>query len=474
MAHMLVSFALAGALIVAGCSARAGESETLDAWIAADANRLAATGMTDAVGLSFVEGLTTDIGPRLAGSAAEAKARDWATAELKKLGFQNVRTEAFTLPYWARVSERAYIIGDVPQDLVMTALGGSPATPKGGIEAEVVRFESLDGVKAAAQGTLTGKIVFIDERMQRTQDGAGYGLAGAKRRGCAAAAAEKGAAACLIRSVGTQPHRMAHTGIMGRDGPVGALPSAALSGPDADQLTRRLAKGAVKVHLEIDVITAETANSGNVIAEVTGSDRKDEIILLGCHLDSWDKGTGALDDGAGCGIVVGAARLIDQMPGKPRRTIRVVLYGSEEVGLFGGAAYAKAHGDELARHVLASESDFGAGPIWRLQSGVGEGALPYIAEMHKALAPYRVAPGDNTADGGPDIGVLSAAGVPTLTPNQDGTDYFDYHHTPDDTFDKIDPETFRQNVAVYAAFTWMASETGWDFRKGAAAPAAVP
>ena len=153
---------------------------------------------------------------------------------------------------------------------------------------------------------------------------------------------------------------------MRREGALGALPAAALSPPDADQLARLLERGSVKVNLDIQVKSAESAASGNVIAEVEGTGSEGEIVLIGCHLDSWDLGTGAIDDAAGCGIVVAAANLIQQLPQKPRRTIRVVLYGSEEVGLFGGRAYATAHVDELDKHVLAAESDFGAGRIWRL------------------------------------------------------------------------------------------------------------
>ena len=219
--------------------------------------------------------------------------------------------------------------------------------------------------------------------------------------------------------------------------------------------------------LDIGVQSAEAAPSGNVIGEIEGTDLKDEIVLIGCHLDSWDLGTGAIDDGAGCGIVVGAAKLIDALPAKPRRTIRVVLYGSEEVGLFGGDAYARQHGDDLDKHVLAAESDFGAGRVWQFQTRFGEGAKPYGDAIKAMLTKVGVAEGNNEAGGGPDVGVLRRAGVPVVTPSQDGRDYFDYHHTPDDTFDKIDPEEFRQNIAVYAAFSYIAAETGWDFRKAA-------
>ncbi|MBU2605450.1 MAG: M28 family peptidase [Alphaproteobacteria bacterium] len=465
MLRSLTPFALAA--IVAAMPAAADEIGVLDPAIRAQATALMEAGLQDDVGLEFTESLTTEIGPRMAGSDAEWRARQWAMTKLKDLNFQQVYIEDFNIPYWERVTETASVTGNNPQDLAITALGGSKSTAKGGVEAEIVRFASLAELKSAPADSLKGKIAFIDERMVRSQDGSGYGVAVAKRGGCAKAAADLGAVACLIRSVGTDSHRMPHTGGMSREGAFGALPAGALAAPDADQLARLLERGPVKVKLNIQVKTSVSAASGNVIAEVEGSSRKDEIVLIGCHLDSWDLGTGAIDDAAGCGIVVAAANLIQQLPQKPKRTIRVVLYGSEEVGLFGGRAYAAAHADELDKHVLAAESDFGAGRIWRLASGVGEGALEYVAAMQGVVAPLGIIPADNNSKGGPDIMVLGASGVPVLEPGQDGTDYFDLHHTPDDTFDKIDPAAFRQNVAAYAALTYMAAQTDWDFRKAA-------
>jgi hypothetical protein len=448
-------------------SVSAQEAAPLDAEIESTTKVLIQQGLNDNIGLKFVEDMTTEVGQRLAGSEAEARARDWSVAELQELGFGNVRVEAFEIPFWSRKSESVEVLGPNAQPLVATALGGSAPTPKGGVSADVVRFESLYELQQAPISKVDGKIVFIDEGMIKTMDGSGYGMAVRKRSQCAGVASEKGAVACLIRSVGTQPHRMPHTGIMSRDGAEGDGPVAAISGPDADQLTRLLARGPVKVKVDIQTEIKTNAPSGNVIAEVEGTDLKDEIVLIGCHLDSWDLGTGALDDAAGCGIVVGAANLIAQLPEKPRRTIRVVLYGAEEVGLFGATAYARKHGDDLDKHILASESDFGAGPIWRFQTRFGEAALPYARTMQRILSPLGVTPGDNRAFGGPDIGILARGGVPVVTPGQNGTDYFDYHHTPDDTFDKIKPDELRQNVAVYAAFTYMAAQTGWDFRKTA-------
>lgn len=205
----------------------------------------------DDVGLAFVEDLTTEVGQRLAGSDAEARARDWAVAELTELQFDQVRIEPFEIPFWSRKSESVAVLSPSPQPLVATALGGSAATPKGGVAGQVVRFESLADLQSAPISKVDGKIVFIDETMIKSMDGSGYGMAVRKRSQCAEAASSKGALACLIRSVGTQPHRMPHTGIMARDGAEGAGPVAAVSGPDADQLTRLLERGPVTVSVNI-------------------------------------------------------------------------------------------------------------------------------------------------------------------------------------------------------------------------------
>ena len=435
-------------------------------------DRLRAAALSGDGAWDIVESLTTEIGPRHGGSDAEARARDWAVEKLKRLGFQNVHVEPFTIPYWARVTERASVLtpgGE--QRLVVVALGGSGPTPAGGLEAEIVRFESIPALIAAAPERVRGKIVFIDEPTVRTQDGSGYGNGVVKRSQCAPNAAAKGAAACLIRSVGTDSHRFAHQGGGARQPNGLHFPAAAVSAPDADQLARLLTRGAVRAKLEIAVETREEAPSGNVIADIVGREHPEQIVVIGGHLDSWDQGTGAIDDGAGVAITVAAAKLIRDLPRRPRRTVRVVLFGTEESGVFGGAAYAKAHAAELNNHILAAESDFGAREIWRLSSGVGEGALPYVRAIHNALRPLAITLGGNADTGGADVGGMHAGGVPVLELGQNGVDYFDYHHTPDDTLDKIDRAELRQNVAAYATMAWLAADMGWDFRAAGAATA---
>lgn len=432
---------------------------------------LRALGLADSLGYDTVEALTTEVGPRLAGSEGEARARAWAVTTLTNLGFSNVRVEPFDVPYWNRGTESLTIVAPFPQALQITALGGSVPTPAGGVEAPIVRFDTLADLEAAPMGSLNGKIAFVDEYMTRTQDGSGYGVAVRKRSGAANAAGARGAVAAVIRSVGTDHRRFPHTGQMSYADGVRQIPIAALSAPDADQLARALQRGPVRVHLvlETDPLSGTLAPSGNVIGEIEG--QTDEIIVLGAHLDSWDLGTGAVDDGAGVGIVIAAAKLLDELPGRPKRTIRVVLFGSEEVGLVGAKAYAAQHAGELDAHIIAAESDFGARKIWKFETRFGEDNLHKAKLIGQHLLPLGVGPGGNTARGGPDLGPLRQAGVPVVTLRQNGWDYFDLHHTSDDTFDKIDPDEMAQNVAVYAVFAYLASELEGGFRAEPVVPA---
>jgi hypothetical protein len=435
--------------------------------------RIIERAMADDTAFALVEGLTTEVGPRLGGTDAEARARTWAVRELKRLGFENVRVETFNMPAWSRGDESVSIVSPFPQNLVAAALGNSVATPQGGLVGDVVRFASLDALKAAPQQGLEGKIVFVDEKMARTQDGSGYGVAVAKRSGAANEAGRRGAAAAIIRSVGTGSRRNPHAGNMNYADGVARIPTAAISNPDADLLARAIARarGPVSLRIELATAVAPQAESGNVLAEIPGN--SDEIIVIGGHLDSWDLGTGALDDGAGVAIAAAAARLVADVAGRPRRTLRVVYWGAEEVGLHGAKAYAAARSKvELDRHVLAGESDFGAGRVWRFETGFGETALAKATLIGRALKPLGVAPGGNAASGGADLGPLKAAGVPVIDLDQDGTDYFDFHHTPDDTLDKIDKEALRQNVAAWAVALYLLSELPGGFRD-AAPPAAA-
>lgn len=404
--------------------------------------------LDDDYAYAITEAITTELGPRLAGTPEEARARKWAVSTLTKMGFSNVRDEPFSLRTWVRGIERAEVLGDRSQPLVLTALGNSGATPEAGLEGEIVYFPSLADLQAAPDGALAGRIAFVDHQMTRTQDGSQYGYYGPVRRQGPAIAAQKGAAAILIRSVGTDSHRMAHAGSTVFPEGTTPIPAAALAIPDAAQLERLVARGPVRVRLTLTPRVVGTQNSGNVIAEVPGRDPAAGIVVVACHLDSWDLGTGAIDDAAGCGIVAAAAKRIMDA-GRPRRTIRILWAGSEEVGVFGGRAYFEAHrGDN---HVLAAESDFGADRVWRLDTRFAPANQPLADRLAAALAPLGIAQSKQPANGGADVAALISAGVAGVDLQQDGTRYFDLHHTADDTLDKIDPVQMRQNVAAWTA-----------------------
>lgn len=412
-------------------------------------------------GYAIVEGLTTEVGQRLAGTEAEARARDWTVAKFKEIGLQNVRIEPFTIPGWERGVETATIVSPYPQQMLVTALGGSVATPLGGVTAEIAYFPTFQDLESAPMGGLDGKIVFISGLMEKAPDGAGYGPANQKRRSGASEAAKRGAAAVVIRSVGTDSHRFPHTGQMRYAEGLPKIPIAALSAPDADQLERMFERQqSVTMALDIQPRATGDMPSGNVIGEIIGTERPDEIVLISGHLDSWDLGTGAIDDGAGIGISAGAAQILIEAGLKPKRTIRVVAYGAEEVGLLGGFAYRDLHRDDLANHVLATESDFGSKPAYEVLLGVTEGQKVIEAVAAALGLPL----GTRGTNGGPDIGPIAALGVPTMRFQQDGTDYFDLHHTPDDTLDKIDPDDIAENVAAFALMAWLAANADTDFR----------
>src|SRR6185295_16652994 len=318
----------------------------------------------------IVEGLTTEVGQRLAGTEAEARARDWAVKTLTALGFSNVHVEPFDMPVWTRGAEGAEIVSPFPQKLVVAALGYSGSTGPEGVTGEIVHFDSVDALRAAPDSAVKGKIVFIDHDMMPAQDGSGYGQFGAPRRQGPTIASLKGALAIVIRSIGTDHHRNPHTGVQYFTDGAKPIPAGALTVPDAEQLVRILRRGEpVVMRLTLVSQKTEGGHSGNVVAEIPGRDPKAPILLIGGHLDSWDQGTGAIDDGAGVAITTAAAKHIMDA-GRPLRTIRVVWFGAEEMGLYGGMFYKDLHARE-PHHAIA-ESDFGADRIWRVNSKLGK------------------------------------------------------------------------------------------------------
>ena len=430
------------------------------------AKGLIATALTDDTAVDFTRDLTTEVGPRLAGGPNDLRAREWSIERFRELGFDRVWTEPVTFPKWARRHESGAIVAPFPQPLVLTALGYSAGTPAGGLTAEVVSFESLEALTDADPVSLKGRIVYIGKLMGRFKDGRDYRYSSAIRTQGPPIAAAKGAAAFLLRSAGTDLHqRVAHSGVTAFRDPAKAIPAAALANPDADQLERILTYGKpVRVHLDLDVGFEGEYTGANVIGEVTGNVYPEQVIAIGGHLDSWDLGTGAIDDAAGVAIAAAAAHLIAELPERPDRSIRVIAFASEEMGLWGGRAYAAKHGNEVAKHVLGSESDFGAGSIWRMSASVKPEARWAIEQIAEVLEPLGVRyDADRPGRGGPDLSQMHAAGMAALSLTQDGTRYFDWHHSVNDTFDKIDPEALAQNVAVYAVVAWLAAQAEGDF-----------
>lgn len=411
---------------------------------------------------ALVESLTTEVGPRLAGSEGDARGRAWAEAKFRELGYDRVWTEDVSFPVWERGFESAAVLSPFPQPLVVAALGGTVGTPEGGIQAEVIAFDSLAALQAADRADVEGKIVFINERMERARDGSGYGRSSIIRVQGASVAGRAGAAGVLIRSIGTDASsRQPHTGIMRYDNTPTRIPAAALSNVDADLLEKIIARG-LPVRLKLELGSRQRAGeytSANVIGEITGSERPEELILLAAHLDSWDLGTGAIDDGAGIAITMAAGAMIGQLERRPRRSIRVVAYANEEQGIYGGKAYAERHADDLLNHILALESDFGAGRLYRFDTRVAESAFPLADQIQTVLAPLGIERGGNEAYGGADISTLRDAGVPVAGLAQDGTYYFDIHHTANDTLDKIVPADLDQNVAGFVALSYLAADT---------------
>ncbi|WP_152664025.1 M20/M25/M40 family metallo-hydrolase [Sphingomonas sp. SRS2] len=443
--------------------ASAALSFSLSAQIAPqEAAKLRDAALTDSLAWEITEGLTTEIGPRFAGSEAEARARDWAVAKLKALGFANVRIDAFDVPYWERGEAAAEIVAPFPQPLTLAALGNSGATPPKGLKAQVVGFDSIEALQSVDPASIKGKIVFVTHRMAAAQDGSHYGPVGLIRRSGPSIASKLGAAAILIRSIGTDNHRVPHTGSQNWTDGARPIPALALSNPDADQLERVLKRGQpVTIALKVTAKTAGTRPSGNVIAEVPGRDPAAGIVLVSGHLDSWDLGTGAIDDAAGVAVTAAAAKRIMDA-GQPLRTIRVVWFGAEEIGLLGGKDYALKHGGE--KHHFLAESDFGADRIWRFETSVAESALPRMKAIGTALAPLGVVQGGKNGDAsGSDISEIAKLGMPVLELSQDGTRYFDLHHTSDDTLDKIDPVQLRQNVAAWTAMLAVAANDPVDY-----------
>jgi Zn-dependent M28 family amino/carboxypeptidase len=423
--------------------------------------------LADTTAWDLTADLTTSVGPRLVGSPGMARAKDWAVKTFEKLGFTNIKVEEFAKPSWTRGGESAVMTAPYDLPLSIIGLGGSVPTPAKGIEAEVVLFTSYADLLAAPEGSLKGKIAVVTQPMTRTQDGSGYGAAGVARRAGPSEAAKRGAVAYLTRSISTSDLRSPHTGGLRYADGLPKIPAAALGVPDAELLERLAAKGPVKIKLNLASSTDEKDVAWNISGDIVGSSRPDEILVIGGHLDSWDVGTGAIDDASGVAITTAAAKLIGDLPRHPARTIRVVMWGSEESG-GSSDAYAAAHKDAMASFVVAGESDLGADAVYRIALPKGAVADPRLADLPALLGPLKVIVSrDPAAFAGSDTEGLQVAGVPVMQISQSALRYFDLHHSPDDTLDKIDPRQMAQNVAVWVSLLYVIADSDIDLRKTA-------
>ncbi len=439
---------------VCGPPAPAGEGETAVSTILGDALR-------DDRAYQRLAWLSDRIGARLSGSDSLERAIEWAVAEMRADGVDRVWTEPVMVPHWVRGEESAKIVAPREQRLEVLALGGTIGTPSGGLTAEVIEVEDFDGLEKLGDA-VSGKIVLFNKEIFRNggPDGKqGYGSAAGLRVHGAIRASKQGAVAMLLRSLGTADYNLPHTGMMRYEDGVEKIPAAAVAAEDAGLIHRLLAAGeTVRVHLKIGAQTLPDAESHNVIGDVRGREKPEEIVLIACHLDSWDVGTGAVDDGFGCVVVMEALRILAALDPPPRRTVRGVLFTNEENGLGGARNYAEVHSDELARHVAAIECDSGAGAPRGFGVTAGPGGVEMITELVAPLA-HIGADEVRPSGGGADISVLRAAQVPLMNVWQDTTHYFDYHHTRADTLDKVDPAALAKNVAAMAVMAWQLAES---------------
>jgi hypothetical protein len=409
--------------------------------------------------------LANNIGPRLTGSPQAERAVEYVADEMRKIGL-DVRLQKLSVPHWVRGEEKAQLVefpgmaAGTTQKIVVAALGGSIATPADGMLGEIVVVNSFDELNALGADRVKGKIVLFNNKFDREMAASGfggnaYGQAVAYRGGGAIAAGRLGAMAVLVRSAGGSQNRLVHTGAMRYDPNVTQIPAAAVSFEDAETIGYLAKMGKVRIKLVLTPQTLPNATSYNVIGDLKGSELPDEVVVVGGHLDSWDLGTGAIDDACGVAMSMQVAYLIKQLKLKPKRTIRVIAYMNEENGSVGGRMYGEEQAGNMAKHFAAIESDLGAShPVGFLFSGKAE-AIPFFAPISNILRSQGSGIAQLQPGGvGADVGPLTLGGVPSFAPYFDTRTYFNYHHTEADTFDKIDPKELAEGGSVMAVLAF--------------------
>ncbi len=396
--------------------------------------------------------MTDTFGPRLSGSPNLEATLRWAEGEMKKDGLENVRLEPVMVPQWVRGDESLEILEPFPNKVPLLGLGGSVSTRAEGVTGELLVVTSFDDL-TAHKDEARGRIVLFNVLYTN------YGETVRYRGGGASAAAKVGAVAALVRSVGLPGLRTPHTGGMGYAEGVPKIPTAAITTEDADRFDRMAKRGQkIVLRLKMDAHFLDDAPSANLVGEIRGSEKPDEVVLLGGHIDSWDPGTGAMDDGGGCVVTWEAVRLLKTLGLRPKRTIRVVLFTNEENGGAGGNGYRDAHRAELDRHVLALESDSG---VFKPRgfgfsgSDAARKTLQEIASLLKPLGADAIGPQGGGADIGPSV---AAAKIPSASLEVDGSRYFLLHHTPADTVDKLEPRDLADNAAAIAFLAYVVAD----------------
>jgi hypothetical protein len=430
-----------------------------------DLKRIQAAALRSDYALRQTAYLSNNIGARLTGSPQAERAVQYVAEEMRRLGL-DVRLQKLTVPHWVRGEERAELIEfsgmaqGTTQKIVVAALGGSIATAPEGLTGEIVVVNSFDELNQLGRDKIQGKIVLFNYKFDREMQasgfgGAAYGQATQYRGGGAIAAGRLGAIGVLVRSAGGSQNRLVHTGAMRYDPNVTKIPAAATSFEDAEMIAYLAKMGKVRVKIILTPQTLPDATSYNVIADLKGSERADEVVIVSGHLDSWDLGTGALDDATGVGVSMQVPYLLKQLRIKPKRTIRVIAYMNEENGLVGGRTYAQEEDANTAKHFAAIESDLGASrPLGFYFTGKPE-ALAYLTPISNVLREQGAGLSQLQPGGvGADIGPLTQKGVPSFAPWFDQRTYFNYHHTAADTFDKVNPKELSEVGSVMAVLAY--------------------
>jgi hypothetical protein len=434
-----------------------------------DLDRIQQTAMKSDYGFERLAFLTDSIGPRLSGSPQHAAAVEYVAEEMRKLGL-DVHTEPAQVPHWVRGEERGELVSypgqvkDQTQKVVLTALGHSVATPANGLTAEVVVVNNFKELAALKREQVAGKIVLFTEHYDKRLAAGGYALdaygeAVQYRGGGPSAASKMGAAAVLVRSVGGADFRLPHTGQTRYDPRFPKIPAAAIATEDADLIARLAIRGPVKMHLVLTPQTLPDVTGYNVIADLKGSEHPEQVVIVSGHLDSWDLGTGAIDDGAGVAVSMEALHLFKQLQLHPKRTIRFIAWVDEESGGSGSRAYVKAHAAEIGNHFASIETDLGAGHPMGIFSDGSPEIITMLQPVSETLQTIGAGVLRATEEAGSDIAGLSFRGVPGFAPIQDARKYFDYHHTAADTLDKVDPQELRENSAVIAVLAYALANT---------------